>query len=303
MSHDHHQHRLPAERLKLALILTMGILGVEVVGGIWTGSLALLSDAAHVLTDVVALALALTAVHFSQRPADHKRTFGYYRFEILAATFNAVLLFLAAMYIFYEAIQRFMHPTEITAGWMMVVAITGLLVNLLSLRILQSGSKDNLNVRTAALEVYADLIGSIGVVVGAIIIQFTQWLWVDPVIGVLLSFWVLPRTWKVLDESLNILLEGVPPEVEIQKLYDDLATLSGVESVHDLHVWALTSGQNMMTVHLVVPGEKAELSLVKSAQHIARNHNIEHASIQVESPDTLLLEQAPHNIHTAKPNL
>ncbi len=295
MVHAHHHHEKTTEQLRTVLAVTGSVFLLEVFGGLVSGSLALLSDAAHMFTDVVALVLALTAVHFSQRPADQRRTYGYYRFEILAATFNAVLLFLVALYIFYEAWQRFYTPHPLESGWMLWVAVAGLMANGISLWILQKDRVSSLNMRAVTLEVYSDLLGSVGVVAAALIIMLTGWQWVDPLIGVLLSLWVLPRTWRILDESLNILLEGVPPGIEIPQIYAELGQLPDVESVHDLHVWALTSGHNAMTVHLVVGGDKADLSLVKEAQKIAYAHGIEHASIQVESHDTALLETPPHN--------
>lgn len=271
-------------RLKLALVLTGSFLIVEVVGGLLTGSLALLSDAAHMLTDVSALFLALVAIRVGRRAPDARRTFGYYRFEILAAAFNAVVLFLVAFYILYEAYQRFRQPpATIASGWMLAIATAGLIVNLVSIRVLRSGSSESLNVKGAYLEVWSDMLGSIAVIAAAIVIKITGWWPIDPILGVLIGFWVLPRTWTLLNESLNVLIEGVSSGVELQKLHDALAALPGVVAVHDLHVWSLTSGRNSLSVHLVASGPAAGLSLVQSAQAIAAQHKIEHASIQVEN--------------------
>ena len=204
------------------MALTTTFLIIEIVAGFITQSLALLSDAAHMFTDAAALAIALVAIKIAKRPADNKRTFGYQRFEILAALFNACMLFVVAIYILYEAYQRFSQPPEIQSLGMLSVAIIGLVINLISMRILFSSSKDSLNVKGAYLEVLSDALGSVGVIVGALIIYFTGWMWVDTLIAVLIGFWVLPRTWILLKQSINILLEGVPEEIDIEKLRNDL---------------------------------------------------------------------------------
>jgi len=194
-----HTHSLPETRnersLLLALALTGSFLIAEVIGGIVTGSLALISDAAHMFTDVAALAIALAANRVGRRPPDSRRTFGYQRFEILAAAFNAVLLFLVAIYILYEAYQRLKSPSEIQSLRMLVIATIGLAINLISMRLLAAGRDTSLNVKGAYLEVWSDLLGSVGVIAGALVIAVTDWLWVDSVIAVAIGLWVLPRTW------------------------------------------------------------------------------------------------------------
>lgn len=242
-----------AKKLTIALSLTVTFLIVEVVAGFITQSLALLSDAAHMFTDAAALAIALAAIQVAKRPADDKRTFGYQRFEILAALFNASMLFMVAIYILYEAYQRFTHPPEIQSLGMLLVAVIGLIINLISMKILVSSAQDSLNVKGAYLEVLSDALGSVGVILGALVIYFTQWYWVDTLVAVLIGFWVLPRTWILLKQSINILLEGVPEEVDIEKLRDDLLALEGVESIHQLKVWAITSKNVHLTVHLFAP--------------------------------------------------
>lgn len=270
-------------RLKIALALTGTFLIVEVIGGFWTGSLALLSDAAHMLTDVMALVIALIAIRIGKRAADNKRTYGYKRFEILAAAFNAVVLFLVAFYILYEAYQRFQSPPDIEAGWMMAVAVAGLIINIISMRMLMKSSEHSLNVKGAYLEVLSDMVGSIGVIVAALIIKFTGWWQVDPILAVLIGFWILPRTWKLLSESLNILLEGVPLGFDMKKLHDDLVALPGMSEVHDIHVWAITSGSNTMTAHLLIKEGVATANLLELAQAVAKAHGIEHSNFQVET--------------------
>lgn len=281
-----------AGKLKMAVALTGTYLVAEVIGGIVTGSLALLSDAAHMLTDVMALVVALVAIRIGQRAADPKRTFGYYRFEILAAAFNAAVLFVVAIYILYEAYRRFYEPPQIQSGGMLIVAAIGLVVNAASMWILRSGSEASLNMKSAYLEVWSDALGSIAVIAAALIIRYTGWAPIDPILAVLIGLWVLPRTWKLLGESINVLLEGVPKGIELEKLHDALGAISEVREVHDLHVWSLTSGRNSMTVHLVA--DSPSTALVAEAQRIAREHHIEHASIQLDDPASAAAETGTH---------
>jgi cobalt-zinc-cadmium efflux system protein len=269
-------------KLKWALGLTGTFLIIEVIGGLWTGSLALLSDAAHMLTDVMALIIALIAIRIGKRAADDRRTYGYKRFEILAAAFNAVVLFLVAFYILYEAYQRFQNPPDIEAGWMMAIAIAGLIINIISMRMLAKSSEHSLNMKGAYLEVLSDMVGSIGVIAAALIIKFTGWWQVDPILAVLIGFWILPRTWKLLSESLNILLEGVPLDVDMKKLQADLMALPGIAEVHDLHVWAITSGSNSVTAHLLITSDAAGVVLMEQAQAVVKANGIEHSNFQVE---------------------
>ncbi|MBI1275024.1 cation diffusion facilitator family transporter [bacterium] len=279
--HHHHTGSTNARRLTIALMLTGGYLVAEVVGSLITDSLALLSDAAHMMTDVMGLVIALVATKIGERPADFKRTFGYRRFEILAAALNASALFIVAFYILYEAWQRFFHPAEIASTGMLVIAVLGLVVNLISMKVLQGGH-DNLNLKAAYAEVMADMLGSAAVILAAIIIKLTGWQQVDPVMAVLIGLWVLPRTWALLSESVHILLDGVPSGMEMQSLMDDLKTLPGVEDVHELHVWAITSGQNSLTAHLVVKQLPTDNHLLEKAQHVAEQHNIHHTNFQFE---------------------
>ena len=199
--HDH-SHAVVTEgnakKLTIALVLTTTFLIVEVIAGLITQSLALLSDAAHMFTDAAALAIALAAIKIAKRPADNKRTFGYQRFEILAALFNASMLFFVAIYILYEAYQRFTQPPEIQSVGMLIVASLGLVINLISMKILMSSAAESLNMKGAYLEVLSDALGSVGVIIGAVIIYYTNWYWVDTIIAVAIGFWVLPRTWILL---------------------------------------------------------------------------------------------------------
>lgn len=289
MSGDHghdHSHAVVTEgnarKLTIALILTTTFLVIEFIAGIITQSLALLSDAAHMFTDAAALAIALAAIKIAKRPADDKRTFGYQRFEILAALFNASMLFFVAMYILYEAYQRFTQPPEIQSTGMLVVASIGLIINLISMKILMSSATESLNMKGAYLEVLSDALGSVGVIIGAVIIYYTNWYWIDTLIAVAIGFWVLPRTWILLKQSINILLEGVPEEVDIEKLRNDLLALDGVESIHQLKVWAITSKNIHLTVHLFAPNADRKQLHYAAAEMLSHEHGIAEVTLQIE---------------------
>lgn len=229
MSEGHsHGKNANARQLGIALVLTGTFLIVEVVYGVLSGSLALLSDAGHMLTDVMALALSLFAIRMGQRSADLKRTFGYRRTEILAAAVNAGALFAVGVYILFEAYRRLQEPVDVQTTSMLIVAILGLCVNIISARVLVGGSNSSLNMKSAYLEVMGDLLGSVAVIVGALLIRFTGLTWIDPVLGALIGLWVLPRTWVLLKESVNVLLEGVPAGLDVIKLRSELEGLPSV---------------------------------------------------------------------------
>ena len=268
--------------LWIALALTSSFMVAEVVGGVVTGSLALISDAAHMFTDTAALAIALAAMQIAKRPVDSRRTFGYHRFEILAAAFNALLLFGVALYILFEAWQRFSEPPSVDSLPMLVVASVGLVVNMISMRLLASGKDGSLNVKGAYLEVWSDMLGSLGVIVGAIVIWLTGWTWIDTAIAVAIGLWVLPRTWILLRASINILLEGVPEGVDVTVVEKKLLSLEGVESIHDLHVWAISSGKTSLSVHLVSPEGDLEILTRAVAAAMAKDFEIHHITVQVE---------------------
>jgi cobalt-zinc-cadmium efflux system protein len=282
--HNHSGIKTGHERpLLFALLLTSAFFVAEVVGGLITGSLALLSDAAHMLTDLTALTIALVAIKISRRPADTMRTFGYYRFEILAAAFNTTLLFLVAIYILYEAYQRFYHPPEIQSMGMLVIASIGLIVNLVSMRLLMSGKNKNLNMKSAYLEVWSDMLGSIGVIVAALIIRFTGWGWVDSIIAVLIGLWILPRTWVLLKESINILLEGVPAGIDLKKLLKLSLEIEGISDIHELHVWGITSDKISLTAHVVIKKEyDCEEVASNLRQMLISQFGISHTTLQHE---------------------
>lgn len=283
--HGHsHGRGATARQLSIALILTSAFLVAEVVGGILTQSLALISDAAHMFTDAAGLAIALAAVKLGERPPDAKRTFGYARFEILAAAFNAVLLFLVALYIMYEAYRRLVEPAEVQSLPMLAIAALGLIINLICMRILQAGKDESLNVKGAYLEVWADMLGSLGVILAAAAIWLTGWNWIDPLVAVAIGLWVLPRTWVLLRESLNILLQGVPEGLVLEDVEKALRAVPGLKDLHSLHVWALTSGRNVLSAHIEigpeVPDAMAFRSSIESVLH--EQFAIDHITIQLE---------------------
>jgi len=292
-----HTHALPSNRnehtLRIALGLTFGFLLAEVIGGIVTESLALISDAAHMFTDAAALAIALAAIRIARRPADVRRTYGYYRFEILAAAFNALLLFAVALYILFEAYQRFRNPPDIQSTGMLVIATIGLVVNVISIRLLSGGKDSSLNVKGAYLEVWSDLLGSLGVIAGALIIRFTGWAWVDTLIAVLIGLWVLPRTWVLLKASLNILLEGVPEGIDVGEVEQAMLAVPGIVSIHDLHIWALTSGKASLTAHVVHDGAASpEATLLPALQALlAERFDLHHTTLQCETVPCAPMEE------------
>jgi cobalt-zinc-cadmium efflux system protein len=294
--HDHSAAAGGNERsLWIAFTLTFGFLIAEVIGGIATKSLALISDAAHMFTDAAALAIALAAIRIARRPADKKRSFGYHRFEILAAAFNALLLFAVAIYILYEAWQRLKSPPEVQSTGMLVIATLGLVVNLVSMRMLMGGKDSSLNIKGAYLEVWSDLLGSIGVIVAAIVIRFTGWSWVDSLVAVGIGLWVLPRTWVLLRESLNILLEGVPDDVDAAAVEAAMVGTQGVEGIHDLHIWALSSGKVSLSAHVVHSGSAMPGPLLSQMRSMLKDRfEILHVTLQLETEACSDAEEQSH---------
>lgn len=281
--HDHGGAVAHEKPLWWAFGLTLAFLVAEVIGGLWTNSLALLSDAAHMGTDVIALAISLVAVRLSRRPPDAKRTYGYARMEAIGALINGGLLFLVAGYILWEAVGRFQEPPAVASTGMMVIAALGLVVNLISMRLLKAGAGESLNVKGAYLEVWADMLGSVGVLAGALIIQFTGWFLADPIIAVLIGLWVLPRTWTLLREAGQILMQGVPAGLDLDAVRRTMNAYPGVTAVHDVHAWALGSREPVLTAHVVVgdtsDADQARQGLTKA---LAEQFGIKHPTLQVE---------------------
>ncbi|PZU85472.1 MAG: cation transporter [Shinella sp.] len=280
-------------RLAWALGLTTTFMVAEVVGGLWTGSLALLADAAHMLTDAGGLALALIAIRFAERPATPEKTFGYVRMEVLSALTNAVVLLLLSVYILYEAYERILSPPEITSGPMLAVAIAGLVINLVSMKILSGGASESLNVKGAYFEVLGDMLGSLGVIVAAIVVMTTGWTLADPIIGAGIGLFIVPRTWILLKKAVHILMEGTPPEINLALVEQKLLTIPGVISVHDLHVWTITSGLDAMSGHVVVSDmEKGRDVLARATDLMMSEFRIRHLTIQIEDETHRISEDA-----------
>ena len=296
-SHAHHQHGAGAStrRLSLALVLTCLVLVAELVGAWISGSLALLSDAAHMFTDAAALAISLSAARLALRPADARRSFGYHRFEVLAAALNAVLLLLASAYILFEAAMRALKPQPIESSTMLGVAVLGLVTNLAGMWLLHAGRHDNLNLRGAYLEVWSDMLGSLGVIAAALVIAFTGWLWVDPLVAAAIGLWVLPRSWHLLRASTHVLLEGTPEHIDLAEVERALQAVPGVASVHELHVWSLGSAAVSLSAHVVMSPEfeQPQHLLAQLNGLLASRFGIHHSTLQLEHSPCAQAE-APH---------
>ena len=274
------EHR---RRLRAALVVTAAFLILEIAGGLLSGSLALLADAAHMFTDVGALLLAYAAMTVADRAPTRKYTFGLYRAEILAAFVNAELLLLISGYIFYEAYGRFLQPREISTGLMLWVAAAGLGANVLSMVFLHRHHEDSLNLKAAYLEVLSDAFGSIAVITAALVMALTGWYWIDPLISAGIGILILPRTWSLLKQSAHILLEGTPAKLDIESLRQQIAELPGVEEIHDLHCWTLTSGLHAASVHIRASRDSPRGQVLKRVQSLLRESaGMDHATIQVE---------------------
>jgi cobalt-zinc-cadmium efflux system protein len=287
--HDHgaqalHTGARHRGRLWWAFGLLAAFMGVEAAAAFATGSLALLSDAGHMFTDVLGIGMALAAIHAAGRAAtDPQRTFGLYRLEVLAALANAVLLGGVAVYVLVEAVRRFTDPPEVPAGWMLAVAIGGLAVNLVAFALLRDGAQESLNVRGAYLEVVGDLLGSVGVIVAAVIIAFTGWSYADPIVAVAVALMILPRTAKLGMAAIRILVQAAPEHLDVTAVRDRLAALEGVRDVHDLHVWTLTSGMDVASAHLSLdPAAEFGTVLATARDALHEDFAIDHATLQVE---------------------
>ena len=268
----------------LVLALTLALLAVEAVAGVLTHSLALLADAAHMLTDVAALGLSFVAMRFAERPATPQQTFGFYRVEILAPLANSVALIVLCGFILFESVQRLRRPVEVQTVPMLVVAAACLGVNIWSVLLLRKGAVGSLNVKAAYLEVFSDALTSFGVIVAAVAILLTGWLGADAVVSAAIGLFILPRTWRLLKEAVDILLEGTPSQVSLVALRDSLTAIPGVKDVHDLHVWALTSGVHAMSAHIVRADDAGHDDLLDRVRDaILLNFAIHHATLQVES--------------------
>ncbi|AZA81776.1 cation transporter [Chryseobacterium lactis] len=271
------------KNLLIVLALSGTYLIAEVIGGIVTNSLALLADAAHMLTDVVGLLLAYIAIRIGERKADISKTFGYYRTEILAAVINAVVLLGISIYVLIEAYRRFQDPPEVQSKSMLIVAGIGLIVNIVGLMILRKDSEASLNMKGAYFEVLSDMLTSVGVMIAGVIMLTTGWYYADPLISAAIGLLIFPRTWKLLKEAINVLLEGTPKDVDIVELRKSLEQTPGVKNVHDLHLWSLTSSMNAMSAHIVKDGVSTQNQLLKTlTDQTTENFKISHTTFQIE---------------------
>lgn len=290
MGHDHghnHTHGANKKALWISFIIITGYMIVEAVGGFLTNSLALLSDAGHMLSDSVSLGIGILAFTLGEKVADYSKTYGYKRFEILAAVFNGVTLVLISLYIFYEAYHRFMDPPEVASTGMLVIASIGLLVNIMVAWILMRGdTEENLNMRAAFLHVLGDLLGSVGAIAAALLILFFDWGWADPVASVIVAVLVLISGWRVTKDAVHVLMEGTPKNVELEEVVSAIECVEGIESIHDLHVWSITSGQNALSCHAVVNGDMTiheSQALLRRIEHDLEHKGIGHVTIQLEN--------------------
>lgn len=289
-THGHASARAGARhagRLRAAFVLIVAFLVVQVVVGIATHSLALQSDAGHMATDALGLGMALAAIGAANRAthADH-RTFGLYRLEILAALANAALLFAVAGYVLLEAGIRLNDPASVNSGPVLVVGVLGLAVNVAAFLLLRAGAAESLNVRGAYLEVVSDMLGSVGVIVAALVLWLTDWHWVDPVIGAAIGLFILPRAFRLGRDALRVLVQAAPAELVVDEIDGALRAIAGVTDVHDLHVWTLTSDMNVLTAHLAVGDETPTLDVLAAAQTVlADRFRLTHATLQVERGD------------------
>ena len=292
MSHHHHSHTPPhhsqsannERRVFWAMLLTGGFMAVEVIGGWLSGSLALLADAGHMLTDFAALALAWIGFRISRRPADFQRSYGYHRFEVLAAFVNGTVLIMIVIVIVIEAIERFFQPVEVLGSAMLTVAVLGLVVNLAAFVLLHGGDRSNLNVRGAAAHVLGDLFGSIGAIIAASLILTTGWTPIDPLLSLLVAALILRSAWGIVVDSGHILLEGTPRDMDTVRLTSELRdAVAEVQEAHHVHVWSLTPQRSLMTLHITVDRDSDQDRVLQDVKLFLEKHwQVEHSTIQVE---------------------
>jgi cobalt-zinc-cadmium efflux system protein len=278
--HDHRAH--PVRALRLALGLTGVLFVAEVVGGFLSNSLALLADAGHMLADVGALGLSLFVAWFSRQPASAQKTFGYLRWEILAALINGATLLAISAMILWEAVARLRAPEAVASGTMLGVAVAGLVVNIVSARILHGSAHGSLNIRGAYLHVLGDLLGSVGTVGAALVVRATGWLPADPIASIVTTLLIIGGSWRLVRDSVDVLLESVPPHISLDAVRARLAAIEGVTDVHDLHVWSVTSGLVAMSAHAVVPDIGLQQRALEAMNRAMREMGIAHVTVQLE---------------------
>ena len=296
MAHVHRETAAQRSRgaLVASLLLTGGFLLVEIAGALWTGSLALAADAAHMLTDVGGLALALFAVWVAARPPTPEKTYGYYRVEILAATVNALVLLGVAGVILVESYQRIRAPRDVHGGPMLVIAVAGLAANMAAVWMLRRDAGASLNVRAAYLEVLGDAISSLGVIAAAVVVLWSGVTIVDPLVSALIALFIVPRTWRLLKQAVNVLLEGTPSHLDLGEIERAMTEVPGARRVHDLHVWTLTSGREAMSAHVVVDDVRESERLLEALHALLHaRFGIDHTTIQLDAEAPVLRIKAP----------
>ncbi|MFP5112660.1 cation diffusion facilitator family transporter [Bacillaceae bacterium C204] len=286
-SHDHshgHSHTSNKKALLSSFILIATFMVVEVIGGLLTNSLALLSDAGHMLSDAAALGLSFFAIKLGEKQGSQEKTYGYKRFEIIAAALNGLTLMVISIYIFFEAFQRFFNPPEVHSTGMLMISIIGLLVNIIAAWILMKGDKDeNLNVRSAFLHVLGDMLGSVGAIVAALLIMFFGWGIADPIASIIVAVLILISGFRVIKDSFNILMEGVPSQIDINHVKEELCKIPLVKEVHDLHIWTITSGYPVLSCHITISNNGVHDDVLSQSQRILHDDfHIEHSTIQIE---------------------
>ncbi|WP_214844729.1 cation diffusion facilitator family transporter [Exiguobacterium sp. s150] len=282
--HDHHHHHTTNQRaLFWAFLLIATFMIVEVVGGLWTNSLALLSDAGHMLSDAAALGLSFLAVRFGARQATPDRTFGYRRFEILAAFVNGLTLLVISIYIIIEAYKRLFAPPEIMSEGMLVIAVVGLIVNILAAWILMRGERDNLNVRSALLHVFGDLLGSVGAITAALLILIFGWTLADSIASLFVAVLILISGYRVTRDAVHILMEGAPHEVDVVAMQNELLRVDGVNEIHDLHVWSITSNEYAVTCHVLIGETTNDQTVLRDVtERIKHFGTFKRSTVQIE---------------------
>jgi len=283
--HTHHHHTANQKALLISFLIIFGFMIVEAIGGYLSGSLTLMSDAGHMLSDAVSLGLSFTAMVIGSKiSVNNRKTFGYKRFEILAALFNGILLLLISIWIIIEAITRIAQPVTIASGEMMMIAFIGLLVNIIVAKILMQGEKDdNLNVRSAFLHVLGDLLGSVGAVTASALIMFFGWGLADPIASMIVSVIILKSGWSVTRDSINVLMEAKPDNLDLDEIRSRITALEGVNGIHDLHIWTITSGFFSLSCHLTVEEGINHDDMLRQVEQVLDGYHLEHSTIQIES--------------------
>ncbi|WP_424161454.1 cation diffusion facilitator family transporter [Bacillus amyloliquefaciens] len=296
--------------LLISFILITGYMIIEAIGGFLTNSLALLSDAGHMLSDSISLMIALIAFKLAEKKASHNKTFGYKRFEILAAVINGVALILISLYIIYEAIKRFSHPPEVATTGMLIISIIGLAVNILVAWIMLNGgdTKNNLNIKGAYLHVISDMLGSVGAILAAILIIFFGWGWADPLASVIVAALVLRSGYNVTKDAIHVLMEGTPENIDVTDIIHTIEETEGIQNIHDLHIWSITSGLNALSCHAVVDDQltiSESERILRKIEHVLEHKGITHVTVQMETAahnhdNTILCQvksEKPHDSH------